>query len=108
MLHLAAQIEEAAGAIRRQWQRRPRVGIILGTGLGPLADEIETEASIDYEAIPHFLRATATGHRGRLVCGLLAGVGVVAMEGRFHAYEGSDLKRVTLPVRVMRARGSSC
>jgi purine-nucleoside phosphorylase len=106
MLHLAAQIQEATTAIRAHWKRQPRVGIILGTGLGPLAQEIETEASIDYETIPHFLRSTATGHRGRLVCGLLAGVGVVAMEGRFHAYEGYDLKQITLPVRVMRALGA--
>ena len=62
MLHLAAQVEEAAAAIRDQWKRPPRAGIILGTGIGPLVQEIETEASIDYEQIPHFLRATATGH----------------------------------------------
>jgi purine-nucleoside phosphorylase len=106
MLHLAAQIQAAAASIRQQWNRRPRAGIILGTGLGPLAEEIDTEASIEYEMIPHFLRSTATGHRGRLVCGLLGGVGVVAMEGRFHGYEGSDLKQVTLPVRVMKALGA--
>ena len=106
MLHLAAQVEEAAAAIRDQWKRRPSAGIILGTGIGPLVQEIETEASIDYEQIPHFLRATATGHRGRLVCGLLAGVPVMAMEGRFHAYEGYSLGQITLPVRVMRALGA--
>jgi purine-nucleoside phosphorylase len=106
MLHLAAQIDEAAAAIRQQWKRPPKVGIILGTGLGPLAQQIETEASIEYEAIPHFLRSTAVGHRGRLVCGTLAGVSVMAMEGRFHAYEGYDLKQITLPVRVMRAMGA--
>ena len=69
MLHLAAQIDEAVAAIRKQWSGRPRVGIILGTGIGPLAAEIASEAAIDYEEIPHFLRSTATGHRGRLVCG---------------------------------------
>ena len=106
MLHLAAQIQEAAASIREHWKRQPRVGIILGTGLGPLAQEIETEVSIEYESIPHFLRSTATGHRGRLVCGSLAGVDVVAMEGRFHAYEGNDLKQITLPVRVMKALGA--
>jgi purine-nucleoside phosphorylase len=106
MLQLAAQIDEAAAAIRQRWNRPPKVGIILGTGLGPLAQQIETEASIEYEAIPHFLRSTATGHRGRLVCGTLAGVSVMAMEGRFHAYEGYDLKQITLPVRVMRAMGA--
>jgi purine-nucleoside phosphorylase len=106
MLHLAAQIDEAAAAIRSQWQGRPRVGIILGTGIGPLTQQIEQEASIDYEAIPHFLRPTATGHRGRLVCGKLAGVSVVAMEGRFHPYEGYRLDEITLPVRVMKALGA--
>src|SRR6476620_7116286 len=82
MLHLAAQIDEAVAEIGRQWKGRPRAGIILGTGIGPLAEEIKTEAAIDYESIPHFLRSTATGHRGRLVCGTLGGVSVVAMEGR--------------------------
>jgi purine-nucleoside phosphorylase len=106
MLHLAAQIDEAAAAIRREWQGRPRVGIILGTGIGPLAQQIETEASIDYESVPHFLRPTATGHRGRLVCGTLAGASVVAMEGRFHPYEGYGLAEITLPVRVMKALGA--
>jgi purine-nucleoside phosphorylase len=106
MLHLAAQIEEAVGEIRKQWQRPPQVGIILGTGLGPLVEEIDKEASIDYETIPHFLRPTATGHRGRLTCGTLASVGVVAMEGRFHAYEGYSMAQITLPVRVMKALGA--
>jgi purine-nucleoside phosphorylase len=105
MLHLAAQIKEAAAMVRGQWTRPPRVGIILGTGIGPLAQQIDCEASIEYDAIPHFLRSTATGHRGRLVCGLLAGVPVMAMEGRFHAYEGYSLQQITLPVRVMKALG---
>jgi len=106
MLHLAAQIEEAAAAIRRQWSRTPRVGIILGTGIGGLVEEIDHEAAIDYDAIPHFLRSTATGHRGRLVCGTLGGAPVVAMEGRFHAYEGYGLAKITLPVRIMKALGA--
>jgi purine-nucleoside phosphorylase len=106
MLHLAAQIQQAAATIRQQWARAPRVGIILGTGIGPLAQQIECEASIEYDAVPHFLRSTATGHRGRLVCGLLAGVPVLAMEGRFHAYEGYNLQQATLPVRVMKALGA--
>ena len=106
MLHLAEQIEEAVAMIRKSWQRHPRVGIILGTGIGPLVEEIDEEASIDYESIPHFLRSTATGHRGRLVCGNLAGVPVVAMEGRFHAYEGYSMQQITLPVRVMKALGA--
>ena len=106
MLHLAAQIKEAAATVRALWARPPQVGIILGTGIGPLAQQIDCEASIEYDAIPHFLRSTATGHRGRLVCGLLAGVPVMAMEGRFHAYEGYNLQQITLPVRVMKALGA--
>jgi purine-nucleoside phosphorylase len=106
MLHLAAQIDEATAAIRKAWPRRPRAGIILGTGIGPLTSQIRSEASIDYESIPHFLRPTATGHKGRLVCGTLAGASVMAMEGRFHAYEGYPLEAITLPVRVMKALGA--
>lgn len=105
MLHLHDQIQAAAAAIRKQWSGSPRVGIILGTGIGPLASQIDVEASLDYEAIPHFLKPTATGHRGRLVCGKLAGASVMAMEGRFHAYEGYGQEEITLPVRVMKAMG---
>ena len=106
MLHLYDQIEAAAAAIRAKWARQPRVGIILGTGIGPLAEKIDVEASIEYDEIPHFLRSTAAGHRGRLVCGQLAGASVMAMEGRFHAYEGYALAEITLPVRVMKALGA--
>jgi len=106
MHELFGQVEEAAAAIRAKWAQTPRAGIILGTGLGGLADEIQEEASFDYEEIPHFLQSTAISHRGRLVCGQLEGVPVVAMEGRFHMYEGYPLKQITLPVRVMRALGA--
>jgi len=106
MLELFGQIEEAVGVIRQRWAGRPRAGIILGTGLGGLVDEIEVEASLDYAEIPHFLRSTAASHRGRLVCGRLRGLPVIAMEGRFHMYEGYPLKQVTLPVRVMKALGA--
>jgi purine-nucleoside phosphorylase len=106
MLELFAQIEAAAAAIRSQWNEKPVAGIILGTGLGNVAEEIQDAVAIDYEQIPHFPRSTATSHRGRLVCGKLAGVPVVAMEGRFHQYEGYPLKQITLPVRVMKALGA--
>jgi purine-nucleoside phosphorylase len=106
MAELAARIEQAAAEIRRRWAGRPRVGIILGTGLGSLAEEITAEARIDYAAIPHFPRATAIGHAGQLVCGKLLGMTVVAMEGRFHAYEGYRFQEVTFPVRVMKALGA--
>jgi purine-nucleoside phosphorylase len=106
MLQLAAQIEEAAGVIRQRWSGRPRAAIILGTGLGSLAEQIETEALFEYEAIPHFPRSTSIGHAGQLVCGTLQGVPVVAMEGRFHAYEGYSYRQITFPVRVMKALGA--
>ncbi len=106
MLELYGQIEEAVAAIRAKWQGTPHAGIILGTGLGGLASEIEVEASFDYESIPHFPRSTAVSHRGRLLCGRLEGVPVVAMEGRLHMYEGYSLKQVTLPVRIMKALGA--
>ena len=105
MLELYAQIETAVAAIRSHWDGQPQVGIILGTGLGHLAEQIDTDAAIDYDQIPHFPRSTATSHRGRLVCGTLHGVKVMVMEGRVHAYEGHPLKQITLPVRVMKAIG---
>ncbi|MEZ6089158.1 MAG: purine-nucleoside phosphorylase [Pirellulaceae bacterium] len=106
MLDLYDKIQESVAAIRNAWDNVPRAGIILGTGLGGLVDEIDIDASLDYPEIPHFPTSTATGHRGRLVCGRLKGVPVMAMEGRFHMYEGYPLKQITLPVRVMRAIGA--
>lgn len=105
MLELYQQIKEAVATIRKVWDHTPHAGIILGTGLGPLAQQIEDSVSIDYEDIPHFPQSTATSHRGRLVLGRLCGVPVVAMEGRFHMYEGYSLQKITLPVRVMKALG---
>lgn len=106
MLELFGQIEEAVSVIRRHWNHIPHAGIVLGTGLGPLVRQIEDQVLIDYQEIPHFLRSTATSHRGRLVCGTLNGVPVMAMEGRFHMYEGYPLKQITFPVRVMKAMGA--
>jgi purine-nucleoside phosphorylase len=106
MLELAAQIDEAATAIRRNWRKEARVGIILGTGLGSLAQQIEAEATFEYESIPYFPRSTAISHAGQLVCGRLAGLPIVAMEGRFHAYEGYSHQQITFPVRVMKALGA--
>jgi len=105
MVDLAARIEAAAGAIRHQWDGQPQVGIILGTGLGGLTEDIQTEATIPYEGIPHFPESTVTSHAGQMVCGKLSGKTVLAMEGRFHAYEGYDLGDITFPVRVMKAMG---
>jgi purine-nucleoside phosphorylase len=105
MIELFDQIEEAQGYIQSRWTGRPSVGIILGTGLGGFAEDIDTEARLPYGDIPHFPQSTAPGHAGRLVCGKLADKGVVAMEGRFHFYEGYSLKQITFPVRVMKALG---
>ncbi|MBY0229658.1 MAG: purine-nucleoside phosphorylase, partial [Gemmataceae bacterium] len=99
------QINEAVAAIRARWQGAPTAGIILGTGLGGLAEEIAAEASIPYGDIPHFSVSTAPSHAGRLVCGTLAGKTVVAMEGRLHGYEGFTPQQITFPVRVMKALG---
>ena len=106
MLDLYDKIQDASAAIRKVWGRTPHAGIILGTGLGPLVQRIEVEATLEYSDIPHFPRSTATSHRGRLVCGMLCGLPVMAMEGRFHMYEGYALKQITLPVRVMKALGA--
>ncbi len=106
MLELYEQIQAACQVIRSRCAAQPKVGIILGTGLGGLAAEIETQATIEYGEVPHFPRSTAIGHRGRLVYGTLRGVPVLAMEGRFHMYEGYPLKQITLPVRVMKALGA--
>ena len=106
MLELVREICEAVEVVRDRWPKEPRVGVILGTGLGSIAQQIETEAVIDYASIPHFPRSTSVGHAGQLVCGRLAGQTVVAMEGRFHAYEGYTQRQVTFPVRVMRALGA--
>jgi purine-nucleoside phosphorylase len=100
------QIQTACAAIRAKWDRTPHAGIILGTGLGGLVEQIDVQVSLDYESIPHFLKSTASGHRGRLVCGLLEGLPVIAMEGRFHMYEGYSLKQLTLPVRIFKALGA--
>ncbi|MDE3052795.1 MAG: purine-nucleoside phosphorylase [Gemmatimonadota bacterium] len=103
---LAAQIVAASDAIRARFPRRPDAAVILGTGLGRLAEEIDVEAAIPYAEIPGFPEPTVEAHRGRLLCGTLAGKTVLAMQGRFHRYEGHTLQQVTLPVRVLRAVGA--
>jgi purine-nucleoside phosphorylase len=105
MHHLAAQINESAAYVRGRWDDRPRCGIILGSGLGSVGEAIELKAAIDYSDVPNFLKSTAVGHRGLLLCGNLNGVPVVAMQGRFHCYEGYSAERATFPVRVMNALG---
>jgi len=99
------RIQEAVAAIRTKWTATPTVGIILGTGLGHLTEEIQAEAVFPYETLPNMPRSTSPSHKGQLVCGALGGKTVVAMEGRFHFYEGYTLQQVTFPVRVMKALG---
>lgn len=105
MIDIPTQTADAVGAVRGRWKCTPRVGIILGTGLGDFAKQIDAEAVIGYETIPHFPRPTALGHRGQFVCGTINGLSVVTMEGRFHLYEGYSAQQITLPVRVMKALG---
>lgn len=105
MLELQEQLQAAQRAIGARWSGSPKVGIILGTGLGGLAREIDTEQSIPYTEIPHFPVSTVESHAGQLVCGKLAGVTVVALEGRFHYYEGYSMREIAFPVRVLRSLG---
>jgi purine-nucleoside phosphorylase len=105
-LHRLETIDAAADVVRERFTRRPDVAIVLGTGLGGLAREIEVEASVDYADIPGFPLSTVESHTGRLLCGTLGGKSVVAMQGRFHRYEGYSLGQVTFPVRVLRALGA--
>lgn len=98
-------IRETADFLRSKTEIRPAIGIILGTGLGGLVNEIDIEVSIPYEEILNFPVSTVEGHSGRLIFGHINGVQVLAMQGRFHYYEGYDMKQVTFPVRVMKAFG---
>ncbi|MGM0432921.1 MAG: purine-nucleoside phosphorylase [Spirochaetota bacterium] len=95
------KISEAAAYIRSRISITPQVGMILGSGLGVLAEEVSEQTAIAYEDIPHFPRSTVDGHEGKLVIGILEGVLVAVMQGRFHYYEGYDMAAVAFPVRVM-------
>ena len=105
-LHARERIEACAQAVRARFNKPVDAAIILGTGLGALADEIQIETIIDYSDLPNFPLSTVESHKGRLLCGTLAGRTVVAMQGRFHRYEGYTLQQVTYPVRVLRALGA--
>ena len=104
--HLAERVAAAVRAVRSRWDRTPDVAIVLGTGLGALARQIRADVVIEYADIPGFPLSTVESHAGRLLCGTLAGKTVVAMQGRFHKYEGYTLQQVTFPVRVLRALGA--
>ena len=99
------KIQETADFLRARIPSNPKTGIILGTGLGNLVTQITNKTEIPYEIIPNFPVSTVEGHSGKLIIGKLGDIDVLAMQGRFHYYEGYDMKAVTFPVRVMKALG---
>ena len=101
MTDLFSKAQAAVGAIRERTQIAPRVGIILGSGLGGFAAQVEGAVSIAYAEIPHFPQSTVVGHSGKLVLGTIGGVPVAVMQGRVHAYEGYAMEQVTFPTRVL-------
>ena len=106
MTGLLEKIEGAVAAIRERTSVEPEVGIVIGTGLGQVAESIENRVVIPYDEIPGFVRPTVESHAGHLIVGTLGGKSVVAMSGRFHYYEGYSMEEITLPVRVMKALGA--
>jgi len=104
--HDLEAVRRSADAVRERGAGEPTAGLVLGTGLGGLAGAIEDPVSVPYEEIPDFPVSTVESHEGRFVAGRLEGMAVVAMEGRFHVYEGYSLEEVTLPIRVMRELGA--
>lgn len=106
MSELMDKIDKATAAIREHCDFQPEFGIVLGTGLGALAKDIESQTVIPYREIPGFAVSTVESHQGDLILGTLEGRKVVAMEGRFHFYEGWSMEQISLPVRVMRALGA--
>ena len=105
-VHTLEAVEAAAAVVRVHCDIPPEIAIVLGTGLGGLANEIDVEASVSYAEIPGFPLSTVESHAGRLLIGTLGGKKVVAMQGRFHRYEGYTLQQVTFPVRVLHALGA--
>lgn len=105
MSELRQQIQEALQFIRQHTAMEPEVGIVLGTGLGDLVKEIDQEVALSYSDIPHFPISTVETHAGKLIFGKISGRDVVAMQGRFHYYEGYSMKQITFPIRVMKFLG---
>jgi purine-nucleoside phosphorylase len=104
-MYMIDKIRESAGFLKERSKFEPEVGIILGSGLGGLVKAIDIKHAFHYSEIPHFLTSTVEGHEGKLIFGVLGGKNVVAMQGRFHYYEGYPMQQVTLPVRVMKLLG---
>jgi len=105
MTELRQKIDEACSLLKSKTKIQPEIGIILGTGLGALAKEIQSEATVPYQDIPHFPLSTVESHAGRLIFGKLGTKNVMVMQGRFHYYEGYSMQQITFPVRVMKALG---
>ncbi len=105
--HTLEAVERAATVVRSRFSRQPELAIILGTGLGGVAARIRVDCVIEYQDVPGFPLSTVESHAGRLICGTLGGKTVVAMQGRFHRYEGYSLQQVTFPVRVFKALGAT-
>ena len=100
-----AKIREAASYVKSKLSDTPRIGIVLGSGLGGLADQIREKREIPYREIPHFVTATAPGHKGQLVSGTIEGVPVLCMQGRLHFYEGHRMEDIVFPIRMMKLLG---
>ena len=105
MTDLRRKIEQTLKFIRKHSQIQPKIGIVLGTGLGDLVNQIEIEKEISYKDIPNFPVSTVETHAGKLITGHLSGKAVVAMQGRFHYYEGYSMHQITFPIRVMKFLG---
>lgn len=105
IVSLREKIAEAKKFIESRSKVKPKIGIIVGTGLGTLAKEIEIKAIVPYSDIPHFAVSTAPGHEGNLILGKLSGKMIMAMQGRFHLYEGYSLEEITFPIRIMKEMG---
>ena len=102
---LNQKIDETIAFLNGKTNLKPEIALVLGSGLGSLGDELEDSVAIDYEEIPHFMRSTAPGHKGRIIIGKLMGKTVLCMQGRFHYYEGYTMQQITYPIRVMSALG---
>ncbi len=105
MGQLLQQIQESANYLKERLPGTPKIGIVLGTGLGGLADKIKDPVKIPYGDIPHFPTSTVVSHKGNLVYGTLHGTGILLLQGRFHFYEGYSMQKITFPIRVFKALG---
>lgn len=99
------RVAESAGYLKERMEQAPEIGLLTGTGLGESAEALDVSASFEYEDIPHFPISTVTSHHGRLLAGRMAGKAIIALQGRFHLYEGYSPHEVTFPIRVMQALG---